>query len=186
MASSVETSSRSSVTTSRSSATTLRLWVANAVIAVMALLAAAYVVVAGASLALGGDEYLHFEAHVDAVEAGEVRQGWVPMYLPVAMYDIHAHHDVNTGRAIVRFSLPEEVMSEFAVSGVKLLGFDPAEPVAEKVIRRTQNAIPAGSGNVPTLDDPGFQYYGGKLAQVSGPTTLAVHPRAGIVYLWTR
>jgi hypothetical protein len=166
--------------------TTLRRWAANACIAVMSMVTAAYVLAAGNSLLIGSDKYLHFDVHAQAVEAGEVRNGWVPMFLPESMYDIHAHHDVDTGQAILRFSLPKEVMTQFAAGGVQTLGFDPAEPVAEKVMRRTQRIIPDEEDHVPDLHDPGFQFYGGKVVQVAGPTVLAVHADAGIVYLWTR
>jgi hypothetical protein len=160
-------------------------------VALIAVLAAAFVLfgglVAAAYVLPLDDVYANYDDRDDAAYAGAIDEGWVPIYLPDEMVDIHERHDWDRCIAVLRFTLPIPVMRDFSEDGAKSMGFEPVDAIDAKLLRRAESWLQAVSNTtVPGFADPGYRFYGGKRVQASGPTFLAVHAESGVVFHWIR
>lgn len=160
-------------------------------VALIGVLAAAFVLFGGlvaASYVLPYDEVsAYYEDRTEAAHAGAIDDGWVPIYLPEEMTDIHERHDWDHCIAVLRFTLPPPVMREFSESGAESMGFEPVDAIDATLVRRAEAWLQAASNAAaPAFGDPGYRFYGGKRVQASGPTFLAVHADTGVVFHWIR
>ena len=129
----------------------------------------------------------------DAMEAGVIKQGWLPDFLPRSARDIREKHNYEENRVIACFSFdPSEKMlrmlsEAIEVADDRIEGMRPPAAIGEEEpwFRREIT-----QGEFRALTRAGFRFYSMERNETLGPHQViatwyfAVNQKAGLAYLW--
>lgn len=129
----------------------------------------------------------------EAREAGVLRQGWLPEFLPASATDIREKHNAEQNTTIARFHFDPEADLKSLLNEAEEMPPTAFRGIAPHRIGGSEAWFPDTlfQGNFDNLKPPGFQIYRITRVGKQGPSDvlyawhLALNKRAGICYLWS-